>query len=56
MEENKKTVCQILETICNRFCAEYCKHGATIDGIKDEAERDEKIKQFCTDCPLNDIF
>jgi len=56
MEEKKKTVYQILESVCDRFCKEYCKHSDTIDAIKDEVEIDAKIEELCANCPLNDII
>ena len=53
--EDKKTVFQMLEAVCNRFCDDYCKHSEAMNKCMDEAESDAMIEKLCSECPLNDI-
>ena len=41
--EDKKTVFQMLEAVCNRFCDDYCKHSEAMNKCMDEAESDDNV-------------
>ncbi len=51
MDEGKKSVTDIIESVCEDICDNYCRYGGTVD---EECECD--ITRDGGECPLERLF
>lgn len=48
----EKSLMQIIEGACDKFCKEYCKYS---EAFKNDEYSEEDAMEICAICPINEL-